>query len=124
LLTEQGAKMQKTVDELKNARLQLTQKEKTASLGEFAAGIAREIHDPLSSVIKHSETGIDLTTDLKRQLSTGNIPEDQQLKLNSIADQLMKNQQKIIDDGYQAEEIVKGMLPRSRKTSGEDDVLT
>lgn len=124
LLTEQGAKMQKTVAELKNARLQLTQKEKMASLGEFAAGIAQEIQDPLSSVIKHCETSIDLTTDLKRELSRVNIPEDQQLKLNSIADELMKNQQKIIDHGYQAEEIVKGMLPRSRNTSGEDSLLT
>ena len=123
LLNEQGAKLQKTVAELKATRSQLTQKEKMASLGKFAAGIAHEVQEPLNVINKSSEEAIDIAKELKTQLSRLNISAEQQLKLNSIVEDLLQNQQKIIDHGYQADEIVKGMLQHSRNTSGEDSLL-
>jgi tetratricopeptide (TPR) repeat protein/cell division protein FtsB len=123
LLNEQGEKLQKTVAELKAARSQLTQKEKMASLGEFAAGIAYEIQEPLNSITNSSEAGMDIAKSLKWEVSGLNINSEQQLKLNSIVDDMVQNQQKIIDQGYQADEIVKSMLQHSRDKAGEDNLL-
>jgi hypothetical protein len=36
---------------------------------------------------------------------------------------MVQNQQKIIDQGYQADEIVKSMLQHSRDKAGEDNLL-
>ena len=123
LLNEQGAKLQKTVAELKATRSQLTQKEKMASLGKFAAGIAHEVQEPLNFINKSSEEGIEIAKELKTKLSALEISPEQKLKLNSIVEELAHNQQKILDHGYQADEIVKGMLQHSRDTSGEDSLL-
>jgi len=123
LLNEQGAKLQKTVAELKATRSQLTQKEKMASLGKFAAGIANEVQEPLNFINKSSEEGMEIAKGLKTQVSHLNISPEQQLKLNSLVDDLVQNQQKIINHGYQADEIVKGMLQHSQDTSGEDSLL-
>ena len=108
---------------MKAARSQLTQKEKMASLGKFAASIAYEVQEPLNFINKSSEEGIEITKELKGKLSALDITPEQKLKLNSIVDDLVQNQQKIIDYGYQADEIVKGMLQHSRDTSGEDSLL-
>ena len=122
LLNEQGDKMKKTVAELQATRSQLTQKEKMASLGKFAADIAHEIQDPLNSINNFSEAGIDIAQDLKKELSSIDISADKKLKLKSIIEDLLQNQQKIMECGYQADEIIKDMLQHSRNTS-EDSLL-
>ena len=123
LLNEQGAKLQKTVAELKATRSQLTQKEKMASLGKFAASIAHEVQEPLNFINNSSEAAMEIAKELKQEINALNIGPDQQSKLNSIVDDLVKNQQKIIDQGYQADEIVKGMLQHSKDRSDEDSLL-
>jgi len=92
-------------------------------LGKFAAGIANEVQEPLNFINKSSEEGMEIAKALKTQVSHLNISPEQQLKLNSIVDDLVQNQQKIINHGYQADEIVKGMLQHSQDTSGEDSLL-
>ena len=122
LLKEQGEKMQNTLVELKNLRSRLSQKEKMASFGEFAAGIAHEIQDPLTVINNLSEINTDIAKELKQELSSLNISPDQQSKLNSIAEKLVQNQQKITGQGHRADVIVKDMLQRTENTPGEDKV--
>lgn len=122
LLNEQGEKMQKTVTELKTTRSQLTQKEKMASFGVFAAGIAHDIKEPLSSINTISEESIDTAKELKRELFGLNIDPEKHKNLKAIADKLVQNQEKIMEQSQQAEDIVKGMLQHSGNTS-EDSLL-
>jgi len=49
------AELEETIEKLKTARLQLTQSEKLAVIGEFVAGIAHELNNPLASVIGFSQ---------------------------------------------------------------------
>lgn len=123
LLNEQGKKMQKTVSDLKTARLQLTQKEKMASLGEFATGIAQELQDPLHAIANLSDHSVDFMNQMKKELSALNISSDQLSKLNTINDTLVQNQKEIIEQANRAGVIVKDMLQHSRNTAGEDSLL-
>jgi C4-dicarboxylate-specific signal transduction histidine kinase len=122
LLNQQGDKMQKTLNELKATKSQLTQKEKMASFGVFAAGIAVDIKEPLSSINEVSQNSIRKINELKRELAGLNSDPAKQQNLKAIADELIQSQEKIIEQGQQAEDIVKGMLQHSGNTS-EDSLL-
>ena len=122
LLSEQGEKMQKTVTELKTTKSQLTQKEKMASFGVFAAGIAMDIKEPLSSISAVSEESIAKAKELKRELNGLNIDPAKQQSLKAIADELVQNNEQIREQGQQAEDIIKGMLQHSGNAS-EDSLL-
>ena len=52
----QKNKAEQTLEELKSTQAQLIQSEKMASLGEFTAGIAHEIQNPLNFVNNFSES--------------------------------------------------------------------
>lgn len=122
LLSEQGEKMKKTVTELKTTKSQLTQKEKMASFGVFAAGIAMDIKEPLTSINAVCEENITKAKELKRELTGLNIDPGKQQNLKAIADELVQNNEKIMEQGQQAEDIIKGMLQHSGNTS-EDSLL-
>jgi two-component system, NtrC family, sensor kinase len=123
LLNEQGGKMQKNLAELKALKAQLGQKEKMASLGEFATGIVHEIQDPLKAINNLSKENLDLVQKLKHDLSGSDISRKQQEKLNLIADDLLKNQKEITEKAHQAGVIARDMLEHSGKTLGEDSLL-
>jgi tetratricopeptide (TPR) repeat protein len=123
LLNEQSGKMQKNLTELKTLKAQLSQKEKMASLGEFATGIVHEIQEPLEKINSLSKENEELAKKLKETLSASGVSVEEQKKLNSIADDLIQNQHEIIEKGHQANVIVKDMLEHSGKTLGEDSLL-
>lgn len=123
LLNEQGGKMQKTLTEIKMLKAQLSQKEKMASLGEFATGIAHEMQDPLKAINHLSAENSNLLKELKTKLAASDIPLDEQAKLTSLADNLLKNQQEITHEAHQADIIVKDLKEHSGKTLGEDSLL-
>jgi signal transduction histidine kinase/ActR/RegA family two-component response regulator len=47
--------LERTVETLRSTRAQLTQSEKLSAVGEFVAGVAHELNNPLTSVIGFSE---------------------------------------------------------------------
>jgi two-component system, NtrC family, sensor kinase len=115
---QKRAKLQieKAYGDLKSTQAQLIQSEKMASLGELTAGIAHEIQNPLNFVNNFSEVNNELLLEMKDELSKGNPG-----NANSIADNIISNEQKILAHGKRADAIVKGMLQHSRDAKGQKE---
>ena len=108
--------LNKSLVELKAAQAQLIQSEKMASLGELTAGIAHEIQNPLNFVNNFSEVSKELLEEMLEELENGDIEE-----VNTIANDVIQNLEKILHHGQRADGIVKGMLQHSRTNSGEKE---
>ena len=112
----QKSKVEKTLEELKVAQLQLIQSEKMASLGELTAGIAHEIQNPLNFVNNFSDVNADLIDEWETEMNKGNLDE-----ARTIAKDIKQNEKKINQHGKRADAIVKGMLLHSNVSSGKKD---
>ncbi len=108
--------LQKTLEELKAAQVQLVHSEKMASLGELTAGIAHEIQNPLNFVNNFSEVNKELVAELVDAAAHLNFSEVQ-----ILANDIKENSEKINHHGKRAEGIVKGMLHHSRKSEGKKE---
>jgi two-component system NtrC family sensor kinase len=62
-LQESRAELEKTVETLKGTQAQLIQSEKLSGVGEFVAGVAHELNNPLAAVMGFSELLKDSNTD-------------------------------------------------------------
>ena len=109
--------LNKTLQNLKSTQSQLIQSEKMASLGELTAGIAHEIQNPLNFVNNFSEVNKELLVELKDEIKKGNYSE-----VDSIADDVISNEEKINHHGKRADAIVKGMLQHSRTSSSQKEM--
>jgi len=111
---ERTSELKKSLESLKSTQNQLIQSEKMASLGELTAGIAHEIQNPLNFVNNFSELSTELIDEMNEELEKGELDE-----AKSIASDIKQNLEKINHHGKRADNIVKGMLAHSRKSSGE-----
>ena len=102
-----------SLQELNETQTQLVQREKLASLGELTAGIAHVIQNPLNFVNNFSEVNKELLVEMKDEMSRGNYADAE-----SIANDVIDNENKINHHGKRADAIVKGMLQHSKNSSG------
>jgi len=117
-IEETNFALNKSLEELKSAQAQLVQAEKMASLGELTAGIAHEIQNPLNFVNNFSEVSKELLEEMLEEIKNGDMEE-----VNSIANDVTQNLEKILHHGKRADGIVKGMLQHSRKNSDEKEAI-
>jgi len=112
-VAERTAELQHSLENLKQTQAQLIQSEKMASLGELTAGIAHEIQNPLNFVNNFSDVSVELLEELKEEARKGDLNE-----VNTLAEDVIQNLEKIAHHGRRADSIVKGMLQHSRSSSG------
>ncbi len=115
-LEKQKKKVEETLTELRSTQSQLIQSEKMASLGELTAGIAHEIQNPLNFVNNFSDVNRELLEELKEEADKGNLK-----GVKAIADDVIRNEEKINHHGKRADAIVKGMLQHSRSSTGQKE---
>ena len=109
----------KSLEELRTAQDRLVQTEKLASLGQFTAGIAHEIKNPLNFVNNFSSVSVELIDELREALAGVQLDDKRRTDIAEIADMLQGNLDKVVQHGKRADSIVKNMLLHSREGSGE-----
>jgi signal transduction histidine kinase len=110
-----------TEDQLKEARKQLEECEKMATLGQLTAGIAHEIKNPLNFIKNFSELTLELIQELNlemEKLSSSLDPKSVEYLKGILAD-MNGNLMKISEHGKRADSIIRGMLLYSHGKSGE-----
>lgn len=66
-IQQSRAEIEKSVETLKNTQQQLIQSEKLSAVGEFVAGVAHELNNPLAAVVGFSEMLKDSEVDTKNR---------------------------------------------------------
>lgn len=122
-ILEQKESLQKALTDLKASQLQLVQKEKMASLGEVASGIAHEIQNPLNFVNNFAEINAELLVEVKGLLAKENAAANSKEEIDLLLEDVIQNLHKINQHGKRADNIVKNMLQHARSSSSEG-VLT
>lgn len=118
-LSEQKESLQVALTELKSSQLQLIQKEKMASLGELASGIAHEIQNPLNFVNNFAEVNNELLEEIKHIFSSENYAGTTTNEINQLIEDAITNIKKINHHGKKADNIVKNLLLHARGNSNE-----
>lgn len=114
--------LEETLEYLRNARDQLMESEKLASLGQVTAGIAHEIRNPLNFVNNFSELSIELAGELREEIEElkGKALDDEAIDiLEEYLTDLESNAEKIQTHGKRAESIVHNMLMHAASGKGE-----
>ena len=114
------AKLNQSLQNLRETQTQLIQREKMASLGELTAGIAHEIQNPLNFVNNFADISTELLDELNQEQARPAADRDPGLETELLGD-IRQNISKISQHGQRAANIVRGMLQHSRSSNGEKE---
>jgi signal transduction histidine kinase/ligand-binding sensor domain-containing protein len=107
--------LRQSLDDLKQAQVQLVHAEKMASLGQLTAGIAHEIKNPLNFVTNFAGLSKELALELEEALDAGTDPEE----IKALLADLQLNARKIEEHGVRADTIVRSMMQHARGGEGQ-----
>ena len=119
-LSEQKENLQVALSDLKASQQQLVQREKMASLGEVASGIAHEIQNPLNFVNNFSELNTELLMEMKELLAAENVSENKE-EIRLLMEDVIENLHKINQHGKRADNIVKNLLQHARSSNSSNE---
>lgn len=120
-LSEQTGNLQLALADLKASQQQLLQKEKMASLGEVASGIAHEIQNPLNFVNNFSELNTELLQEIKELMAAEN-GDNHKEAVRELIEDVIQNLQKINQHGKRADNIVKNLMQHAKTSSGVSEL--
>ena len=129
-LMGQNIRLEKALQQLKEAQVQLLQAEKMASLGQLSAGVAHEINNPigfvnsnLNTLKKYMKNIKDYSHGVDRVLSGGDsasIEELARLKRNKKIDFILDDVASVIDESLEGTERVKTIVHDLKSFSYQD----
>jgi PAS domain S-box-containing protein len=124
-LTALNNELEKTLEQLKATQNRLITQEKLASLGALTAGIAHELKNPLNFVNNFAKFSIELTEELREDLSSQKDRLDSEVFVNieGTLNDLEQFTKKINDHGKRADSIIRNMLLHSRGKPGEKQLV-
>jgi signal transduction histidine kinase len=117
-LIEKNKQLAASLSDLHDVKIQLIEKEKLALLGELNAGISHELQNPLNFVNNFSEISSELMKDFKEKMQTNQLSE-----METLANTIDKNLQRITFHGQRATRIIEDMLAQSSIGTGEKRLL-
>jgi two-component system NtrC family sensor kinase len=120
-LSQQKDTLQSTLADLRASQQLLVQREKMASLGEIASGIAHEIQNPLNFVNNFAEINTELLAEIQELLAAEKASMDNKGEMNLLMEDVISNLKKIHQHGKRADSIVKSMLEHSRSGAGHQE---
>lgn len=118
-LLAQKEALQIALADLESSQLQLVQKEKMASLGEMASGIAHEIQNPLNFVNNFTELNLELLQEVNEMAKDKDIPPHIREGLLGLLNNTQINAEKTLLHGKRADHIIKNLLQHARSRSNE-----
>lgn len=113
--------LEKSIEQLKQARDCLVNQEKLASLGVLIAGIAHEIKNPLNFIQNFTELSSGITSDIKKTADKYEnlYKAEDKTELHENFKTLMSNLQIINEQGKRANSTIQRMLMHSRGKTEE-----
>jgi signal transduction histidine kinase len=117
-LTEEKARTEHALAELRATQAQLVEQEKLASLGALTAGIAHEIKNPLNFVNNFAEVNAELADEAREAMASG----DMEAARQALAD-LEENAAQIAKHGKRADSIVRSMMQHARGGASEKETI-